>query len=168
VTSDNADQPRPRQWARRQTLAAVAVAVAVGGVGGAAVYAATAGTPHAMAGGMRAPTHSPPPRPDASPPAQAGPTSAPGNVLHGEYVVADGHGGFSTKITQTGVVDELTLSQIVIRSDDGFTQIYAFPSASVVPDNSVAAKDTVTVEATRTGSTVTLNRIGEGQPPPGN
>ena len=64
-----------------------------------------------------------------------------------------------------GVVDELTLSQIVIRSDDGFTQIYVFPSASVVPDKSVAAKDTVTVEATRSGPTLTLDRIGEGRPP---
>jgi hypothetical protein len=142
--------------------------VAVGGVGGAAVYAATQGTPHAMAGGMGAPTHSPLPHADASAPAQAAPASTPANVLHSEYVVSDGRGGFTTKMTQTGVVDEITLSQIVIRSDDGFTQIYAFPSASVVPDNSVAAKDTVSVEATRTGSTVTLNRIGEGQPPPGN
>ena len=71
-------------------------------------------------------------------------------------------------MTQAGVVDEITLSQIVVRSDDGYTQIYVFPSAAVVPDKSVAAKDTVTVEATRTGATVTLNRIGEGQPPPGN
>ncbi|WNG91658.1 hypothetical protein [Mycobacterium sp. ITM-2016-00318] len=73
-------------------------------------------------------------------------------------------------MTQTGVVDELTLSQIVIRSDDRFTQIYEFPSASVVPDKSVAAKDTVTVEATRTGPTptLTLDRIGEGRPPTGN
>jgi hypothetical protein len=68
-------------------------------------------------------------------------------------------------MTQTGVVDEVTLSQIMVRSDDGYTQIYAFPSAAVMPDNSVAAKDTVTVEATRTGTTVTLNRIGESQPP---
>ena len=97
------------------------------------------------------------------PPAQA--PAAPAGVLHSEYVVSDGHGGFVTKMTQTGVVDEVTLSQIVVRSDDGYTQIYVFPSAAVVPDKSVAAKDTVTVEATRTGATLTLNRIGEGQPP---
>lgn len=83
-------------------------------------------------------------------------------------MVSDGNGGFLTKITQTGVVDELTLSQIVIRSDDGYTQIYVFPSASAVPDKSVAAKDTVTVEAIRTGPTLTLSSIGEGQPPAAN
>ena len=89
-------------------------------------------------------------------------------MLHGEYVVPDGQGGFITKITQTGVVDELGLSQIVIRSADGYTQIYVFPSASAVPDKTVAAKDTVTVEATRTRSTLTLTSIGGGQPPAAN
>jgi len=119
-----------------------------------------------MAGAARGSTHAPPPRTDPPPGVQA--PADPAGVLHSEYVVSDGRGGFTTKMTQTGVVDELTLTQIVIRSDDGFTQIYGFPSASVVPDNTVAVKDTVTVEATRTGPTLTLNRIGEGQPPTGN
>ena len=167
VTSDGAEHNRPRRLTTRQTLVAIAVAVTIGGLGGAAVYAATqGGAPHATAGGTRGPLHSPPPRPDAPPAAQA--PADPTGVLHSEYVVSDGHGGFATMMTQTGVVDELTLSQIVIRSEDGFTQIYEFPSASVVPDKSVATKDTVTVEATRTGTTLTLNRIGEGQSPAGN
>lgn len=120
-----------------------------------------------MPGVMRGQMHGPPPPvPGTTPPAQA--PAPPAGVLHSEYVVSDGHGGFVTKMTQTGVVDELTLSQIVVRSDDGYTQIYVFPSASVVPDKSVAAKDTVTVEATRSGATLTLNRIGEGQAPPRN
>jgi hypothetical protein len=82
-------------------------------------------------------------------------------------VVSDGHGGFTTKMTQTGTVDEVTLSSIVVRSDDGYTQIYVFPSAAAAPNKSVAADDAVTVQATRTGPTVTLNSIGAG-PPRGN
>jgi hypothetical protein len=82
-------------------------------------------------------------------------------------VVSDGHGGFTTKMTQTGTVDEVTLSSIVVRSDDGYTQIYVFSSAAAAPNKSVAADDTITVQATRTGPTVTLNSIGEG-PPRGN
>ena len=78
--------------------------------------------------------------------------------------MSDGHGGYTTKMTQTGIVDEVTLSSIVVRSDDGYTQIYAFPSSAVVPSKSLAANDTVTVQATRTGPTVTLNSIGEGPP----
>ena len=103
--------------------------------------------------------HGPPPGAPAAPfPAE------PAGVLHSEYVVSDGQGGFSTKMTQTGTVDEITLSTIVVRSDDGYTQIYAFPSSAVVPKPSLAANDTVTVQATRTGPTVTLNSIGEGPP----
>ncbi len=160
VTSDNPEQQRSRRWSSRPTLVAVAVAVVIGGVGGAAVYAATDGAPRATAGGPRTAggqMHGPPPAGQAP----------PEGVLHSEYVVADGHGGFTTKMTQTGTVDEVTLSSIVVRSDDGYTQIYEFPSASAVPDHSVAAKDTVTVQATRTGATVTLNSIGEA-PPRGN
>jgi hypothetical protein len=103
--------------------------------------------------------HSPPPGGLAAPaPAD------PAGVLHSEYVVSDGQGGFSTKMTQTGTVDEITLSTLVVRSDDGYTQIYAFPSSAIVPKPSLAANDTVTVQATRTGPTVTLNSIGEGSP----
>ncbi len=113
-----------------------------------------------MGGPIHGPTHGPPPPGAPPPPLRA----EPAGVLHSEYVVSDGQGGFSTKMTQTGTVDEITLSSIVVRSDDGYTQIYAFPSSAVVPKPSLAANDTVTVQATRTGPTVTLNSIGEGQP----
>jgi hypothetical protein len=159
VTSQTEEEQGVRRWGKRQTLSAVAVAVVIGGLGGAAVYAATAGSSHAMAGAMHGPMHGPPPGAPAAPvPAQ------PAGVLHSEYVVSDGQGGFSTKMTQTGTVDEITLSSLVVRSDDGYTQIYAFPSSAIVPKPSLAANDTVTVQATRTGPTVTLNSIGEGSP----
>jgi hypothetical protein len=158
VTSEIAEQQGTRRWGKRQTLAAVVVAAVIGGLGGAAVYAATEGSSRTMGGRMHGPMHSPPPPGAPMAPLQA----EPSGILHSEYVVSDGQGGFSTKITQTGTVDEITLSSIVVRSDDGYTQIYAFPSSAVVPKPSVAANDTVTVQATRTGPTVTLNSIGEG------
>jgi hypothetical protein len=160
VTSEIAEQQGTGRWGKRQTLAAVAVAAVIGGLGGAAVYAATEGSPHTMGAGMHRPMHGPPP--PGAPPVPLQP--APAGVLHSEYVVSDGQGGFSTKMTQTGTVDEITLSSIVVRSDDGYAQIYAFPSSAVVPKPSLAANDTVTVQATRTGPTVTLNSIGEGPP----
>jgi hypothetical protein len=163
VTSEKVEQQRSRPWRTPQTLIAVVVAVAIGGLGGAAIYAATDGSPGTMAGNSRGPggpMHGPPPQASGRSPAdQAGPA-----VLHSEYVVADGRGSFTTKMTQTGTVDEVTLSSIVVRSDDGYTQMYAFLSAAVVPNRSVVANDIVTVEATRTGPTVTLNSIGEGPP----
>ncbi len=143
------------------------MAIVVGVLGGAAIYAATNGSSHTMAGGPHisgGQAHASPPGPGGAPPP---PNQAPSEgVLHSEYVVADGHGGFITKMSQTGTVDEVTLSSIVVRSDDGFTQIYAFPSGAGT-NQSVSANDTVTVQATRDGATVTLTSIGEG-PPHGN
>ena len=63
-------------------------------------------------------------------PAACGGAVGPTGALHTESVVPDGNGGFTTKLTQTGTVDEVTLTNVVVRSDDGYTQIYAFPSAS--------------------------------------
>jgi hypothetical protein len=111
-----------------------------------------------MHGGFRGP----PPGP-AGPPAAT--QNSPSEVLHSEVVLANGDGGYSTKMTQTGTVDEITLSSIVVRSADGYTQIYVFPSAAVMPARNVAPNDTVTVQVTRTGPTVTLNSIGEAPPP---
>ncbi len=168
MTSETAPQPPSRGWSARQTLAAVGVAAVIGGVGGAAIYAATEAPSHTMGGGprgMAGPLHGAPP-PGAPPP--GGPPPAPttaSGALHGEYVVSDGSGGYATKLTQTGTVDEVTPTSVVVRSDDGFTQIYVFPSAAAAANQSVAPNDTVTVEATRTGATVTLNRIGDAPPP---
>ena len=70
--------------------------------------------------------------------------NSPSEVLHSEVVLANGDGGYSTKMTQTGTVDEITLSSIVVRSADGYTQIYVFPSAAVMPARNVAPNDALT------------------------
>jgi hypothetical protein len=115
--------------------------------------------------------HGPPPGgPPGAPPPQGGspssaePSGAAG-AIHTESVVPDGNGGFTTKITQTGTVDEVTMTNVVVRSGDGYTQIYTFPSAASSSSRPVAVNDTVTVEATRDGATVTLNSIGDTPPP---
>jgi hypothetical protein len=113
-----------------------------------------------MGAGMRGPVHGQPA--PGTPPLALPP--GPTGVLHSESVVSDGRGGYTTKLTQTGTVDEITLTSIVVRSDDGYTQVYAFPSSAVVPETSMEPNDMVTVQATRTGPTVTLTSIGEGRP----
>jgi hypothetical protein len=175
VTSEMASETEPRHrsrgWSRRQTLAAVAVAVAVGAVGGAAIYAATQEPTRAMGGGphgMVGPMHGPPPPGAGAPAGGPAPAAAPvadTGVLHSESVVSDGNGGFTTKLSQTGTVDEVTLTNVVVRSSDGYTQIYTFPSAASTSNRSVAVNDTVSVEATRTGATLTLDSIGDTPPP---
>jgi len=170
VTSETAPQHGSQSWSKRQTLAAIAVAAVIGGIGGAAIYAATQEPAHAMGGGPPGmtgamhgpPSAGPPPPPQDGSLSAAAPSAAPG-AIHTESVVPDGNGGFTTKISQTGTVDEVTMTNVVVRSGDGYTQIYAFPSAAS-SSRPVAVNDTVTVEATRNGATVTLNSISDTPP----
>ena len=63
MTTETAAQERTHSWRAPQTLAAAVVAAVIGGLGGAAIYAATEGSPHAMGGGpyeMSGGTHAPP------------------------------------------------------------------------------------------------------------
>ena len=115
-------------WGARKTIGAIAVAAAVAGVGGAAIAAATdtgsgpggfgdfggfggfgGGGPEGPPGAMR---HT-----DIDPAA-----------LHGEYVVADGRGGFATMVTQTGRITAVSTTAVTARSDDGYTQTYVIRS----------------------------------------
>lgn len=150
-----AAQRRTAGWGARQTLAAAAVAVVIGGLGGAAIYAATATPPRVIGahGG-------PPGGPQGQPMPPARPT--PAGALHSEYVVADGHGGFTTMLTQTGTVDQVTPSSVAVRSDDGYTQTYQLPPGASGATGSVQVNDVVIVDATRTGPAVILNRIENG------
>jgi len=88
-------------------------------------------------------------------------------ALHGEYVVSDGNGGYTTQLTQTGKVTELSATSLTAVSDDGYSKVYTI-DASVV--NGVATGDTVTVVATTSGTTATAQSVrestGEDQGPP--
>ena len=90
MTSETAAQQRSHGWSARQTLAAVGVAAMIGGVGGAAIYAATESPAHTMGGGTQGvggPMHGAPPAPGGPPPAPAQP--GPTDAIHSEYVVRD-------------------------------------------------------------------------------
>lgn len=145
----------------RHTAAAVGIAVVIGGLGGAAIYAATdTGSMGRFAGG---------------PPRAAGAWGqAPGHREHAdpaavrsETVLADSKGGFTTTVTQTGTITALSPTTVTVRSSDGFMQSYALPEPgrpSAAPPFGI--DDTVLVRATRNGDTLTVTSIGEplGQP----
>ncbi|MBU8819460.1 hypothetical protein [Mycolicibacterium goodii] len=141
----------------RRTTAAVGIAVAVGALGGAAVYAATdsGGTgPGRFAGG-------PPPN-RAAPREHADPAT-----VRSESVLADGNGGFTTVLTQTGVITALSPTEMTVRSADGFTQSYmlaAHGDPAAIPPFHV--DDTVLVHATRNGPTLAVTGIGVPPYPP--
>lgn len=143
-------------WNVRGTAVAVGVAALIAGFGGAAVYAATDNGPRMMGmhtgGGMAFGDREGPPH-DA---ARAASDSA---SLHGEYVVANGSGGFETMTSQTGRITAISATSVTARSDDGYSQTYVIAAAAATPPFHVG--DEVTIEATRRGQTATVTGIGE-------
>ena len=138
------DQTPTRRWGLRGTVAAIAVAAVIAAVGGAAIYAAT--------GGSQALTRSH--QAFGAPAQPAGETS-----LHGEFVVRDGMGGYTTALSQTGTVTASSPTSITVRSDDGYSQTYVIAQPAGPPP---AIDEPVTVRATRDGQTSTVTAINSG------
>lgn len=136
-------------WGMRKTAGAIAVAAAVAGVGGAAIAAATDGGFHAMSGGFAG---------SPSPPSAHHTDVEPGS-LHGEYVVADGHGGFATLVSQTGRITAISATSVTARSDDGFVQTYAIHDVGALALPPFAVNDQVTINAKREGPTAMVTTM---------
>ena len=94
-----------------------------------------------------------------------------GQLLHGEEVVQQG-----TKVVtieeQAGKVTAVSATSITVKSTDGFTATYVVSVATKVGKDRAEAKisavkvgDTVRIEGTKAGSTVTADRIVDGVPP---
>ena len=164
-----APQPSPRSWGLRGTAAAVAVAAVIAAVGGAAIYAATEGAPHAVFGaphkavgpGVGAPVGQGVLGGQHGAAGGPGPAAVDPTSLHGEFVVPDGAGGYTTELTQTGAVTAISPTSITVRSEDGYSQTYVIPStAGNAGAPPFAVADQVVVRATRTGQTATVTNIG--------
>lgn len=150
---------RMSTWGLRGTMAAIGISAVVAGIGGAAIYAATGGGHHigGMPGGFGPSSHDhvggPPPDPMAAQESSA---------LHGVFVVADGAGGFTTVLSQTGRVTAISPTSVTARSDDGFSQTYLIPAlgpAVVKNTPPFVLNDAVTIHATRTGDTASVTTI---------
>ena len=138
-----------KTWDMRKTIGAIAVAAAIAGVGGAAIAAATDEGSRGMPGGM----HGPPGAFGGPPPSRRADTEP--DALHGQYVVSDGHGGYSTLISQVGRVTAISASNVTARSDDGFVQSYVVREASA----NFAVNQEVVIDATLEGQTATVTSI---------
>lgn len=128
------------------------MAAAIAGVGGSAIAAATGGGMHAMTGGMHggAPPFFPtsPRRDDVVP-----------GSLHGENVVADGHGGFQTLVSQTGRVTMISATSVTARSDDGFVGTYVVDGADGSAQPAFHVDDRVIIRATREAETTVVTSM---------
>jgi hypothetical protein len=168
-----APTPGPSRWGLRESLAAVAVAAVIAALGGAAIYAATDDGsrafgahhqpfgPGGAAGGPGGPGI---PGGQHAPMAAAPPPADPGTPsLHGEFVVPDGGGGYTTVTTQTGTVTAISPTSISVRSVDGFSQTYVIPGTAGNAGVPFSVNEQVVVRATRNGQTETVTNIGNPQ-----
>jgi hypothetical protein len=155
-----APQPEPRRWGWRETAAAVAVAAVIAALGGAAIYAATEGNSHTFGAPHQPFGQRTAPGPQHGAGGGLGPADVSATSLHGEFVVADGAGGYTTELTQTGTVTAISPTSITVRSEDGFTQTYVIPTTAGNAGAPFAAGNLVVVRATRNGQTATVTTIG--------
>lgn len=135
-------------WSAKKTLTAVGIAVLLG-VGGAAVIAAVddgAAPESSNFGGPHGPGG---PGQDANVP----------TALHGQYVVSDDEGAFTTQLTQTGTITEISDSAITARSADGFVATYTITADTRQSREPVHSGDTATIRGVLRDGTSTATAI---------
>ncbi|WP_179471282.1 DUF4249 domain-containing protein [Mycolicibacterium vinylchloridicum] len=137
----------PKSWSTRTTAAAVGIAAALAAVGGVVVYAAT--------GGGEGQGHA------GGPPGWGGPGGPGGfeRTLHGQSVVSDGEGGFSTELTQTGNVTATSDTSVTVHSQDGFSQTYRLDADTRKPPQPLQTGEQVSVRATQQGGVATATTV---------
>jgi len=153
-TLDTPDTPKSG-WSTRKTIAAAAVAVGVAGVGGGVIWAAS-GSSTTTADTAQGPGGF---APGGQPPDGGGGILQ--SALHGEYVASDGNGGYTTDLMQVGKITELSATSLTAVSDDGFSKTYTIDSSTATGSANLATGDPVTVVATTSGSTATVESVSE-------
>jgi hypothetical protein len=149
-------------WSLRQTVGALGVAAVIAGLGGAAIDAATSNGSGTFGGGL----HSGPGPGGLGGAGQGGfqrvaPAGGTG-TLHGEFVVSDGKGGYTTSMTQTGTLTAVSGTSITAKSADGYTMTYVVKHpGSRIP---FAVNDEVTIQATLVNGTATETSLVNANP----
>jgi hypothetical protein len=153
----------PAHWSTNKTLAAVGIAAVLAAGGAAVIYAADSGGSGAAGGPAGGPGFGGPPGsggPGFGGPGGGGPGAAAlPTALHGQFVVPDGHGGFTTEVTQTGTITDISSSAITARSEDGFTQTYVITTNTRQGHSPVQAGDTATIRGVTANDSTTATAI---------
>ncbi|MGW0057834.1 hypothetical protein ACWDXV_20990 [Nocardia nova] len=152
-----APQTRPAAtWSTKKSLAAVGIAAVIAAAGGGVVYAATHSDGSAHGGPGGAGTSWGGGHNTAGP----GGMGMTGQSLHGQFVISDGNGGYTTEITQTGTVTAVSDTSITAESADNFTQTYTISGST--QHSAVKVGDTVRIQGTEANGTATATAITSG------
>lgn len=88
----------------------------------------------------------------------------PNGAIHGTFTIKGPNGSYETIATQYGTAGTVTASSITVKSADGFSQTYTVDPSTVVDADSngitsVITGDTVSIQATVSGSTFTAQTV---------
>jgi hypothetical protein len=152
---------------RMSLLAGVAV-LTIAGTGTGIAFAQGSDPPSAPPTGSPSPSPSPPsitPAPHGMRHGHGRQGGLLARIEHGEATVDTGNGSQVVDI-QRGVVDSASPGQLTVRSTDGFTATYVVNNSTKIRKNrkasdisQVVAHDRVTVLATKTNNTATVEHI---------
>ncbi|WP_227983773.1 hypothetical protein [Nocardia spumae] len=147
----------PATWSTKKSLAAVGIAAVIAAAGGGIVYAAThsGGSEHGGPGGGPGMSMS-----GGHNGFGPGGMDATGPSLHGQFVVSDGKGGYTTELTQTGTVTAVSDTSITAKSADDFSRTYTISDRTQRAE--VKVGDTVRIQGTEANGTATAVAITSG------
>jgi hypothetical protein len=162
---DPASAPPKKGWSGKKTAIAAGIAVVIAAGGGAAIWAGTSSAdnsaqqgPGGFGGGQF--------------PGQGGPggnfgggfgggMTALREALHGDFVVSNGSGGYTTERLQTGDVTALSATSVTLTSKDGYKQTYTLDGSTQKTGDVKQGDANVTVVAKVDGTTATATSLGQ-------
>jgi hypothetical protein len=166
---DPATAAPKKGWSGKKTAIAAGIAVVIAAGGGAAIWAGTSSADNSAQqgpGGFGGPGGGQF-RGQGVPGGGFGGMTAMRDALHGDFVVANPDGGYTTERLQTGDVTGLSATSVTLTSKDGYKQTYTL-DASTQKTGDVKTGDTnVTVVAKVEGQTATATSLGQAVQQPG-
>lgn len=156
-------------WSGKKTAIAAGIAVVIAAGGGAAIWAGTSSADNSAQqggpGGFGGPGGT------GGPGGQFRGQGAGGNfgggvaalreALHGDFVVANPNGGYTTERLQTGDVTELSATSVTLTSKDGYKQTYTLDGTTQKTGDVKTGDTNVTVVAKVDGQTATATSLGQ-------
>jgi hypothetical protein len=152
-------------WSGKKTAIAAGIAVVIAAGGGAAIWAGTSSADNSAQQG--------------GPGGFGGPGSGqfrgqgmPGgnfgggmaelrDALHGDFVVANPNGGYTTERLQTGDVTALSATSVTLTSKDGYKQTYTLDGSTQKTGDVKQGDTNITVVAKVDGQTATATSLGQ-------
>ncbi|MGW5719771.1 hypothetical protein ACWEVP_26645 [Amycolatopsis sp. NPDC003865] len=166
---DPAPAAPKKGWSGKKTAIAAGIAVVIAAGGGAAIWAGTSSADNSAQGGpggFGGPGGGQfPGRGQFPGGAMGGGMAALRDALHGDFVVSNGSGGYTTERLQTGDVTELSATSVTLTSKDGYKQTYTLDDATQKTGDVKQGDTNVTVVAKVEGTAATATSLGKGFEP---